>query len=167
MNFSYKETAESSELNEIDDKSFINQFIAADGKIWERNNFIDSYDLSNSKQTHNSYKFYLPKIELGQTEECCSVKRESDEERKILDREIFMKYEFGEDTQADKDGNRAANPHIETELFEEDSKSIVQELIDRKKWLEGPILDFTKAENVKKTISLREILLKLKIIVSK
>ncbi|KAL3271194.1 hypothetical protein HHI36_021690 [Cryptolaemus montrouzieri] len=137
MDFSYMETAESSELNEIDDKSFINQFIDADRKIWERNNFIESYDLSNSKQTHNLDKFHLPKIEPGQTEECCSVKRESDEERKILDQEVFMKYECGEDIPADKDGNREATPHIEIELFEEDSESIEHEIIDGKKCHEG------------------------------
>ncbi|KAL3271195.1 hypothetical protein HHI36_021691 [Cryptolaemus montrouzieri] len=150
MDFSYMETGESSELNEIDDKSFINQFIDADRKIWERNNFIESYDLSNSKQTHNLDKFHLPKIEPGQTEECCSVKRESDEERKILDQEVFMKYECGEDTQADKDGNRETTPHIEIELFEEDSESIEHEIIDGKKCHEGSISDFLKAENIEK-----------------
>ncbi|KAL3271201.1 hypothetical protein HHI36_021697 [Cryptolaemus montrouzieri] len=163
MEFSYMESAETSKLNELEDKSFINQFIEADGKIWERNNFIESHDVSFINQTHNSFKYHLPKIEPGYTEECFSVKKETgskeftDGKKKISDQEGFMKYECFEDTQAEKDENRVAIPEIEAELFKEDNKSIVHQLIDGKKWHEERISeDFPKLTKVEKDDSVSE-----------
>ncbi|KAL3271198.1 hypothetical protein HHI36_021694 [Cryptolaemus montrouzieri] len=121
------DTAENSELEEPEDKSFVNQFIEADVKIWEQNNFVVSSKRSICKQTNNSYKFDLPKIEPRQNEEY---------------QEISIKDEYCEDVKIDSDENRTDIPETETELSKEDSKSIVCELIDGKNGMKGRLQKF-------------------------
>ncbi|KAL3271185.1 hypothetical protein HHI36_021681 [Cryptolaemus montrouzieri] len=160
MDFSYIEATQTSELTEPEDKSFVNEFIDAKGKIWERNNFLDTYDVNNSGRTNTAFKFDLPKFESGPTEECLSVKREIDskqfidKEIKISDEEVFIKYEHYVDVKTDNDGNRAIISEIEVDLFEEDNKTMVHKLIDRESWHEEPTLENSvKLEEVNKETS--------------
>ncbi|KAL3271180.1 hypothetical protein HHI36_021677 [Cryptolaemus montrouzieri] len=143
MDFSYTETSVTtpkSECTELEDKSFVNQFIDAKGKIWERNNFIESYEENSEEQTNNSYKFVMPKVESGQTEESLLVKTETglkdffDGERKISDQEFHIKSEPCEDEEIDYDENGAVIPNIKSELSEEDSETLLHKLLDKKNW---------------------------------
>ncbi|KAL3270499.1 hypothetical protein HHI36_021039 [Cryptolaemus montrouzieri] len=56
---------------ELEDKSFVHQFIDAEGKIWERNNFFENHD--GNEQTNNTY-IASPKMKPDQSED--NVKEE-------------------------------------------------------------------------------------------
>ncbi|KAL3271187.1 hypothetical protein HHI36_021683 [Cryptolaemus montrouzieri] len=99
MDVSNIETTHTSDFIELDDKRIVNQFIDAREKIWDRNNFIESYEDRVGEQT-NSCKFDLPKIETGVTKECFHVKSEDfsfNVERKISVQELSIKHEPSEE----------------------------------------------------------------------
>ncbi|KAL3271190.1 hypothetical protein HHI36_021686 [Cryptolaemus montrouzieri] len=153
MDVSYIETAQTSNFIKLEDKSFVHQFIDAKGKIWERNNFKETFEETICGQTNDSYKLNLAKIESQQTEEYFSVGSETvskefiDVERKIFDQEVVIKCEPIEDVEID-DENRTVIS--EADLSEEDSKTVLHELIDGKNWYDGSISeDFVNVEKIK------------------
>ncbi|KAL3271209.1 hypothetical protein HHI36_021705 [Cryptolaemus montrouzieri] len=151
MDFSKSETTQICDFNEIEDKSFVNQFIDAEGKIWQRNALIETYKENCNGQTNNSYGTDLVKIEPEQHEEVfLQNKTVMDElvdcERKIFDGGIFIKNESCKNNGSDE--NEVVIPKVEAKLYEEDGKIMVHQNIDAKNWHEKSVLGDVKGQKV-------------------
>ncbi|KAL3273510.1 hypothetical protein HHI36_014950 [Cryptolaemus montrouzieri] len=66
MDFSKIPTSLPDESFELEDKSFVKQFLDAEGKIWDPNTFLKNHE--NNEQTNNHF-IDFPKIEPYQSEE--------------------------------------------------------------------------------------------------